>query len=201
MSTETPTAAAEVPSDVSEGWKITMGVGALIAVLGLLAIVTPLFTGLALSVALGIILVAGGLGHVAHAFSARGWAGSLWQVLLAIVYAVAGVSLILNPLFGLATLTLLLIAYLLVSGLVEIGMGFTTRGSPHWGWLVASGALSLLVAALLWFGLPTTALWAVGLLVGISLFSTGLSLVFLANTGRKATVSTEDAAEETAPGA
>jgi uncharacterized membrane protein HdeD (DUF308 family) len=178
-----------------------MGVGVLIAVLGLLAILAPLFTGLALSVALGILLVAGSLGHVAHAFSARGWSGSLWEIVLAVVYAVAGVSLVVNPLVGLTTLTILLIAYLFVSGLAEIVMGFTTRSSPNWGWLVASGALSLLVAGLLWAGFPTTALWAVGLLVGISLLSTGISLARLANTGRKASRTTEEErAEEPAAG-
>lgn len=179
-----------------------MGVGVLIAVLGFLAIIAPFVTGIVLSIALGILLVAGGLGHVAHAFSARGWTGSLWQIILAIVYAVAGVSLLVNPLVGLTTLTLLLIAYLFVSGLVEVVMGFTTRSSPHWGWLVVSGALSLLVAALLWVGFPSTAVWAVGLLVGISLLSTGFSLMLLANTGRKATAATEEErADETAPGA
>jgi uncharacterized membrane protein HdeD (DUF308 family) len=200
MSTDTSTSST-VPSDVRNGWRTLMGVGVLIAVLGLLAIFAPFLTGIVLSISLGLILVAGSLGHVAHAFSARGWSGSLWQVLLAVVYAAAGVSLVLNPLFGLATLTFLLIGYLLASGVVEIAMGFRTRSSPQWGALVASGALSLLVAVLLWFGLPTSALWAVGLLVGISLLSTGVSLVLLANTGRKATVSTEEAADETAPGA
>ena len=184
MSTES-TQMSEMPNELQKSWRYLMGVGILIAVLGILAILAPFVTGIAITVVLGALLVIGALGHVAHAFSARGWKGSVWQIVLAVVYAFAGISLIANPVIGLATLTILVIAFFLAEGVVEIVAGFVIRPEPRWGWIVASGVISLLVAGLLWIGFPSTAVWAIGLLFGVNLLSTGLSLVFVANKGRK----------------
>jgi uncharacterized membrane protein HdeD (DUF308 family) len=164
-----------------------MAVGVVIAVLGVLAILAPLVTGVALSILLGALLVVGGLVHVAHAFRAGGWTGSLWQVALGVLYTVAGISLLANPVVGLATLTLLLIVYFAIEGIVEVVGGLLTRSDPRWGWVVASGVVSLLLAALLWAGFPSTAAWAIGLLVGIQLLSTGLLLVAVGYLDREAT--------------
>jgi uncharacterized membrane protein HdeD (DUF308 family) len=169
-----------------------MGAGVVLAVLGLLAILAPFVTGVALSILLGALLVVGSLVNVAHAFSARGWTASLWQIVLAVVYAVAGVALLVNPVVGLATLTILLIAFFLVEGVVEIVMGLRMRGEARWGWVVASGAISLLLAGLLWAGFPSSALWAVGLLFGVHLLTTGISLVAVAMMGRKAMATGEE---------
>jgi uncharacterized membrane protein HdeD (DUF308 family) len=187
MSTESSTVQA-VPTGLEGNWRYLMGTGIVIAVLGVLAILAPLVSGIAVSLAFGVLLLGGGLVHVVHAFTARDWTGSLWQFVLAAVYTVAGLSLLLDPVVGLVTLTILLVAYFAVDGLVEIGLGLRTRPDAGWTWLVASGVVSLGLAVLLWVGLPSTALWAVGLLLGISLLTSGISLLGLANVGRKATV-------------
>lgn len=185
MSTET--ASAAVPDELQRGWRYLMGAGVLVAILGVFAIFAPYVTGVALTLILGALLVIGGIVHVAHAFSAQGWTGAVWQIVLAIVYVVAGILLLANPVLGLTTLTILLIAYFAVEGIVEVVIGLKMRPEPQWGWMLASGVISLLAAGLLWVGFPSTALWAVGLLFGVSLLSTGLSMVFVANSGRKAT--------------
>lgn len=158
-------------------------VGVLLVVLGLLAVLFPLFTGVSLALLFGALLLVGGVVHLANAFSARGWTGAVVQVLLAVLYGVAGVAMLANPVLGLTTLTLLLIIYFLVDGVVEIVMGIQLRGEPRWGWVVASGVLSLLVAVLLWVGFPSTAAWAVGLLFGINLLGTGIAMVLLGRSG------------------
>lgn len=191
MSSESTTMSPLVPNELRESWRYLMGAGIVIAILGVLAIFAPFVTGVGLSILLGAFLVVGGIVHFAHAFSARGWTGSLWQIVLAIVYAVAGISLLVNPVFGLTTLTILLIIYLLVDGVAEIIVGLQSRSEPRWGWLVASGVISLVLAGLLWAGFPSTALWAIGLLFGISLLSTGISMVAIAYGVRKLPESVE----------
>jgi uncharacterized membrane protein HdeD (DUF308 family) len=184
MSTGTPFA-LPAAGDRQLSWQILMGVGVLISILGVVAILAPLLTGVTLSIIVGALLVVGGLGHVAHAFTAPRWTGSLWQVILALVYTFAGISLLANPILGLTTLTLLLVFYLAIEGVAEILMGLGMRSEPQWGWFVVSGVVSLLLAGLLWAGFPSTAAWAVGLLVGLGLLSTGLTLVVTAYLGRQ----------------
>ncbi|WP_458209505.1 HdeD family acid-resistance protein [Haladaptatus sp. NG-SE-30] len=180
-------------STADTAWRTLMGVGAVLAVLGVIAIFFPFVTGIALSVLLGGALLVGAILHAVHAFSAGDWKGVLWQVVLVVVYGIAGLSLVFNPILGLTTLTLLLIAYLVVDGIVELVMGFALRPERSWGWVVASGVISLLLAGLLWIGWPATAAWALGLLFGVSVLTSGLSMVGLAMGGRKV-------ASETAPG-
>lgn len=160
--------------------------GVVLSVLGLVAVVFPFVTGVSISIALGALLVVGALFHVAHAFNAGGWRGFMLQVLLAAVYTVAGIGLLANPVLGLATLTLLLVGYFVADGVVEILLGVRLRGEPGATWLVVSGVVSLVLAGLLWVGFPSTAAWAVGLLFGISLLSSGLSMVFVGTSGDRA---------------
>ena len=176
-----------VETQLGKSWRYLAVVGGMISVLGLLAIAFPFVTGLSLSMLLGVLLIIGAIGHVAHAFSARGWKGFLAQTVLAAIYAVGGIALLVNPALGLATLTLVLAGFLLADGVVEMGMGLRLRPESGWGWLVASGVLALLVGVLVWMGWPSTAAWALGVLFGVNLLSTGLSMVMLAMGGRKAT--------------
>jgi uncharacterized membrane protein HdeD (DUF308 family) len=183
MSTQTGDTA--VQSTVDATWRTLLSVGAILAVLGVIAIFFPFITGIALSVLIGAALLIGAGLHAVHAFSAGDWKGVLWQVILVVVYGIAGLSLIFNPIVGVATLTLLLIAYLVVDGIVELVMGFALRPERNWVWVVVSGVISLLLAGLLWVGWPATAGWALGLLFGVSLLTSGLSVVGLAMGGRK----------------
>ncbi len=154
--------------------------GLLLAILGLLALVTPFVTGLALSILLGAALVVGALVHVAAAFSASGARSVVWQVLLGVVYGLVGISILANPLLGLTTLTVLVIAFFAVEGVVQLGWAVTGAGSRLW--LGLSGAISLLLAGMLLVGFPATALWAVGVLFGVDLLVTGVSMAMLGRT-------------------
>ena len=171
------------PTAVPRSRTLFVGGGILVALLGLIAVFSPFVTGIAITFVLGVVLLVGAVGHVVAAFSGRGWTGFAFQVLLAIIYAVAGISLLTEPIVGLVTLTLLLVAYLLVEGVVEVVQGFRVRPARGWGWLVGSGAISLVLAALLFAGFPATAAWALGLLVGLGLITTGISMVMVGMSG------------------
>lgn len=186
MSTETAETGPVVSDEIRDGWEFLVGVGVVIGALGVLAIAFPFVTGIALSLLLGAVLVVGSVFHVAHAFSAGGWKGAVWQVVLGVVYLVAGLSLMSNPLLGLATLTLLLVAFLLVDGVVEVAMGLRLRPERGWAWVVGSGVIGVVLAGLIWTGWPSSALWAVGLLFGVNLLVTGLSMVAVGVGARRA---------------
>jgi len=185
----TPIHAVSTAGDVPEytlerGWRTLAIAGGVVGVLGLLAIAFPFVTGLSVAIALGAVLVVSGIVHGAHAFTARGWHGRLWQVALAVVSVLAGLLLLANPVVALVSLTLLVIAYLLVDGVAELWMAVRMADQPGRASIAASGVLSFVLAGLLWAGFPADAAWAIGLLVGISLLTTGLSMGIVAISGR-----------------
>jgi len=102
-------------------------------------------------------------------------------VLLGIVYAFAGISILANPVLGLATLTGLVVVFLVLSGVVELL--WAVVGADTRLWLGLSGIGSLLLAALLFVGFPTSALWAVGVLFGVNLLLTGVAMIVEGRTG------------------
>src|SRR5690349_21567814 len=114
------------------------------------------------------------------------WRGFLWELLLGLLYAVAGAYLAFFPLTGIITLTILLAAMFLVEGVLEIVMAFRVRPHEGWGWLVLSGLIAVAAGALITLGLPSSAGWALGLLAGINLISIGWGFLFLALAGRRA---------------
>ncbi len=170
---------------LQKGWRTLAIAGGVVALLGLLAILLPFATGLAITFLVGALLVVGGIVHAGHAFTARGWRGSLWQLALAAVSIGAGLLLLVNPALGLLSLTMLVVAYLFVDGIAELGVSLRMAGEPGRAWIAVSGALSLALAGLLWAGFPATAAWAIGLFVGISLLTTGLSMAAVAYGGRQ----------------
>ena len=161
--------------------------GIIIATLGLLAVVFPLITGLSVSILLGAVLVVGALVHTSNAFSAGALGNMLGQAILAVLYGFAGITFIANPVLGLATLTFLAIVFFVGDGIVEIAWGLRSRGQPGAQWLLASGGISLLLAGLLWFGFPSTAGWAIGVLFGVNLLVTGISMVLIGRGTRQPT--------------
>ncbi|RQG98019.1 HdeD family acid-resistance protein [Natrarchaeobius chitinivorans] len=180
---------------LERGWRTLAIAGGVVGLLGILAIAFPMVTGLSVTVGLGVLLLVGGIVHGAHAFTARGWSGSLWQAALAAISIVAGVALVVNPVVGLVSLTALAIAYLLVDAAAELWMSMRMDDQPGRASVAVSGLLSLVLAGLLWTGFPANAGWAIGVLVGVGLFVTGLSMVIVAFTGRSAAETTSAATE------
>ena len=183
------TALAEVREQVAahRGWFLVLGIVLLLA--GCAAIAFPLVSTVAVKIALGWAFLIGGLLMVVHAFSASQWRGFFWEILLGLLYVVAGGYLAFFPLTGIITLTILLAAMFLVEGGLEVVMAFRLRPHEGWGWLLLSGLIAVAAGALIALGLPSSAAWAIGLLAGINLISTGWGFLFLALAGRRAAAS------------
>ncbi|WP_136717280.1 HdeD family acid-resistance protein [Halorientalis salina] len=159
---------------------LVMAVGVLVALLGVVAILSPFVTGVALTLVFGALLVAAAVFQTASAVAARGWSGFAFGVGLAALYAVAGVVLLVNPTVGLVTLTFLLGLYFLAEGIIQLLMGLRVRENDNWGWMLFSGIVSLLLSSLVLLEFPSSAEWAVGLLFGVNLLTTGVAMASLA---------------------
>lgn len=177
---------AETKRLIAEKWGWFLALGIALIVIGLAAIAFPLVSTIAAKVVLGWLFLIGGVVLVIHAFSAQGWGGVLWNLLIGILYLIAGGYLAFFPLTGLLTLAIVLSILFLVEGVFESIMAFRVRPHEGWGFLLLSGIAAIVVGLIIAMGLPGTAFWALGLLVGINLLFSGWSYVFLALAGRKA---------------
>lgn len=120
-----------------------------------------------------------------HAFSIKGWRGFLMELLIGALYVVAGGWLAFFPFTGIVTLTILLAALFLAEGVLEVVMALRVRPHEGWGWLLLSGLVAIAVGVLIAYELPSSATWAIGLLAGVNLVSTGVSFIVLALAGRR----------------
>lgn len=159
----------------SRWWLYAIGI--LLIIAGLAALALPFFASLAVEAVVGWAFVIAGISQLLYAFRAKGWGGFAWQLLIGAVFLLGGFTLITNPVAGLISLTLVIIATFIASGVLKVLIGFRLRPVDGWGWFVLLGILSLSVGLLIWNQLPSSAAWSLGLLVGIDFLSTGL--VFL----------------------
>jgi uncharacterized membrane protein HdeD (DUF308 family) len=163
-------------------WSIVWGV--LMLLCGLLAICMPFASSIGLVIALGWLILICAVWHLVFAFHTRGFGNILWEVLLAIIYGVAGFYLLWHPLLGVLTLTLVLALFLLFEGIVEIVSYFAIRSVRNSGWVLLDGIITLLLGFFLWRHWPSTSAWVIGTLVGVSLIFSGISRIMLCASHR-----------------
>lgn len=187
MSTAMPGLPPELREALSKNWKLLLAGGIISVVLGLIAIIIPPLASVGITILVGILLLVGAVGMVAEAIS-RGTTGHrIWSGILAVLYVIAGVWLLINPVEGTITLTVVLIVFFLVIGLFRLIAGIQGRsgGVPNAGWMIVNGILSIAIAVLVLLDLPSSAAWAIGLLVGIQLLFDGMMLITTAMAGKK----------------
>ncbi len=177
---------AETKQLVTDKWGWFLALGIVFIVAGLAAIAFPFVSGIAAKVVLGWLFLIGGVMMIVHAFQAPAWSGFLWEVLIGLLYVVVGGYLAFFPIAGLLTLTVVIAALFIAEGIFESIMAFRVRPHDGWIWLLLSGIAALAVGVIIAMGLPESAVWALGLLVGINLLFSGWSYVFLALAGRRA---------------
>ncbi|SFK64411.1 HdeD family acid-resistance protein [Methylocapsa palsarum] len=179
---------AEIGKPIGAHWKIFLGEGTVLILLGILAILSPFFAGLATTLFIGWLLLLAGVSGLIFSYQSRATPGFWWGILSSTLALFVGVSLLWNPVGGLFTLTLLLIGYFLADGVLTIILGLNHRRehTDRWQWIVGSGVIDLFLAAILISGLPGTAFWGFGLLVGVDLAFAGVSIVAVAMAGRMA---------------
>src|SRR5260370_25810957 len=166
-------------------WKLFLAQGIVMMVLGLLSVVGPILATLAVEIFVGWLFFVAGLFRAVWVWRSREMPGFAWSFLAAVLAIILGVILILRPLAGVLTLTMVLVAFFVIEGIASIIGAIEHRQHLRsWGWVLFSGIIDLLLAYLIWQGWPSSASWAIGLLVGINMLFLGLSLVMTALAAR-----------------
>ncbi|HEU5246060.1 MAG TPA: DUF308 domain-containing protein [Candidatus Udaeobacter sp.] len=167
------------------GWSMLWGI--VMFICGVLAISLPLASSIGIVIVLAWLILFAGISHLVFAFQCHSVGGFFWQVLLAVVYGIAGIYMLMNPLLGVLSLTLLLAVFLLFEGILELALYFRIRRVRHAGWVVFDGIVTLILGILIWAQWPSSSVWVIGTLVGISLIFSGLSRFMLSLAVRNLT--------------
>lgn len=176
----------EVRQELRQGLGWTLALGILIAALGAVAIVFPLILTVTVTLFFGWLFIAGGIFKAVYAFQVHGVGSKIWRLLLGVLYVGAGIFMLVNPIKGAITLTVVLAVTILVESVLEVIMAFQVRPAPNWGWMLISGVLGIVLGILIWNQLPSSALWVIGLLVGINLLMNGLWITMFSLSARRA---------------
>jgi uncharacterized membrane protein HdeD (DUF308 family) len=178
---------SEMRAAVREHWKAFLIEGILLVILGLAAMIVPPLASLAVTIFLGWMFLISGIAGLALTFWARQMPGFWWSLISAALAVAAGIILLAQPVQGTLTLTIVVGAYFLAEGVATIMYALEHRRelSERWSWLLFAGILDILIAGMIITGLPGSAEWAIGLLVGINLLFGGASLIGVALAARK----------------
>ena len=168
-------------------WKLYLAEGIALVILGFIAILVPPIATLAVTIVLGWLFLISGVIGLYTSFMMRQAPGFWWSLLSAVLGIVVGLMLLGWPISGALSLTYVLIAFFIVEGVLSIMFALEHKRelSGQWGWMLFSGLIDLVLAVLILTGLPGTAAWALGLLVGINMIFGGWALLLMALAAHK----------------
>ena len=165
-------------------WSIAWGV--LLIVFGMLAIGSPFLAAIAVNGLIAWLIVLAGVVHVILAFHAHGAGSLIWKLLVGLAYLFFGGYLILHPVLGVASLTLVLASLFLIEGLLNIVLFFRVRSVGGSSWILVDGIITLLLGLMIYMQWPSSSAWAVGTLVGVSMIISGATRIMLSLAVRRA---------------
>jgi len=167
----------------SLGWSIALSVLMILA--GFLAIVVAPLAGIAVAVFVGWLLVFSGAAHLVFAWHTRTTGGIIWELLLGLAYLIVGFYVLRYPVTGLASLTLVLAIYLAAEGVLELILSYQLRSMPGAGWLLFDGIVTLILSVMIWRAWPSSSVWAIGILVGVSMIFSGTARLMISLAARR----------------
>jgi uncharacterized membrane protein HdeD (DUF308 family) len=165
------------------GWSIFLSI--LLILAGFCTLLIPFMGGIGITIFVGWAMIISGITHLVFAWKTHTTGMKIWELLVGLIYLLAGVYLIMHPLAGLASLTLLLAFYLFFEGIFEIVNFFQVRPRHGAAWLLFDGLITLALAWMIWRSWPSSSAWAIGTLVGISMLFSGFSRLMLSLTARR----------------
>ena len=202
MSTSEPTIddiQRSIRHSVRVHWRLFLTQGVITTILGVLAIIWPQISTVAVDAYIGVLFFLAGAVGLALMFFAPTTSAFLWSLLTAALSLLVGILLLWHPVEGVVSLTLVLIAFFIVEGLFQIVSAFRYRDvfPDSWGWMLASGLADLALAALIIAGWPGAASWALGLIVGVNLMTSGIATIMVAISAQRAVKEVENALRPT----
>jgi uncharacterized membrane protein HdeD (DUF308 family) len=180
MAQNTPVAMSRNASTVSILW------GALLIVFGTMAVGSPFLAAVAVNVVVAWLIVLAGVVHLMLAFRAHGAGSRTWKLLVGIAYLCFGGYMIMHPVLGVATLTLVLASLFLIEGILNIVLYGKMRAMHGSSWVLVDGIITLLLGLMIYMQWPSSSGWAIGTLVGISMIFSGVARVMMSLAARKA---------------
>ena len=191
MSTNQPDIAKfqrAVNQALHDHWVLYLVEGIVLLVLGAIAIIIPPLATLAATILFGWLFLISGVVGLFTSFMMRAAPGFWWSLISAALGVIVGGWLLARPISGAVSLTILLVAFFIIEGVVTIMFALDHKRelSGRWGWMLVSGIVDLVLGAMIFAGLPSTAVWAIGLLVGINMVFGGTALIAMALHARKA---------------
>jgi uncharacterized membrane protein HdeD (DUF308 family) len=177
--TETALGAAKRASS----WSIVLGVFMILA--GMLAIASPLFAGFIIVYVVAWTAMFNGGAQIVFGFRAHSGGKMILELLLGLLYIVAGVFILMHPGKGLVALTLVIACFLLIYGVFALVLALQLRPHAGWGWVLFDALITILLGVLIWRHWPANSEWIVGMLVGISFIASGVSRLMLTLAVRK----------------
>lgn len=171
---------------VKAHWKAFLFEGILLAMLGIAALILPPLASLAIAIFLGWMFLISGIGGLIVTYWARSTPGFWWSLISAALAVLAGMLLLARPMQAVLTLTIVLGAYFLAEGVATIMYALEHRRelSGRWSWLLIAGLVDIAISFMVITGLPSSAEWAIGILVGINLLFGGATLIGMALAAR-----------------
>jgi uncharacterized membrane protein HdeD (DUF308 family) len=167
----------------ASGWSIALGVLMILA--GMLAILAPLLAGVVVVYVVAWTAMFNGAAQLVYGVRSHSGGKLVLEILLGLLYIVAGIFILLHPAGGLLALTLIIACFLLVYGVFALVLAFHMRPLPGWGWVLFDAIITLLLGGLIWAHWPINSEWVVGTLIGISFIASGVSRLMLSLAVRK----------------
>jgi len=168
-------------------WHLFVAQGVVMTVLGILALIWPRISTVAVDLYVGWMFLIGGVLGLVALFLAPTVSSFLWSLLTTALSLLVGVLLLWHPVEGAASLTLVLVAFFLVEGLFQTALSLYYRSvfPESWGWMLFSGITDLILVAIIIMGWPTSATWTLGVIVGANLITSGLAILMVALAARR----------------
>jgi uncharacterized membrane protein HdeD (DUF308 family) len=164
------------------GWRFVV----LLIVFGVVAVGSPFLAAVAVNAVVAWLIVLAGVVHLMLAFGAHGAGSMIWKLLVGVAYLCFGAYLIMHPVLGVASLTLVLASLFLIEGILDIVLFFKMRPMQGATWVLLDGIITLLLGLMIYAQWPSSSAWAIGTLVGISMIFSGVARVMMSWAVRQA---------------
>ena len=189
MSQETatsPGAGSEVFGDLRKNWGWLLALGIVFIILGTIGLGMTFALTVASLLVFGVLLLVGGGVQILQAIKDKGWRSVVWHLLMALLYLLAGIAVLGDPVLASLVLTLMLAGAIAAIGIIRVVVAIQHRDMKGWVWSLLSGIVSIVLGVLIYAQYPVSALWLIGLFVAIDLIVHGWSYIFLALAAREA---------------
>jgi uncharacterized membrane protein HdeD (DUF308 family) len=170
-------------SNLGSGKSIVWAI--VLIIFGFLAIALPFATSWGVVLVIAWLIVFSGGFQFIHAFQSQGIGHILWKLLVAVLYLIVGIYFLLHPILGVAAFTFALAIFFVIEGVFDLVAYFQSRHLPGSGWILFDGVITLILGLLVWRQWPSSSLWVIGTLVGISMIFTGMTRLMLSLAARR----------------